>query len=154
MVKKITRWTADTCGCILEYEWDDDGNNDDDKVHTFHAAPHICGGHLAVEAKTERGKEKVYEAVKRENTDKNLAFKTIVEETSFGEEVIVRGDHVRRLKESLEFEYKFTGDDAEHRTLEFELKDARTKQKITIPKADLDKIRDRLLETKERIKIG
>lgn len=33
MAKHLTRWRPDTCGCVIEYEWDSD-DAEETRVHT------------------------------------------------------------------------------------------------------------------------
>jgi hypothetical protein len=62
---RVTRWSPDTCGCVVEYEWDDEANPET-RTHAFKAGTRCSlhaaapGDHLAV--------------VQEENTRKNLAI--------------------------------------------------------------------------------
>jgi len=71
-MKRITTWSPDTCGCILEYEWDDSQKNDD-RVHTYSKASKLCSEHqkLGFEEKA------AYDQVLAENTRKNIALDDI-----------------------------------------------------------------------------
>lgn len=48
MATRVTRWSPDTCGCVLEYEWDD-AVDVDARVHVPCAPVSVCSTH-AVEA--------------------------------------------------------------------------------------------------------
>lgn len=64
---RVTRWSPDTCGCVLEYEWDD-AHNENTRTHSFKRAVKLCEHHKALEA------TKAYDEVVSENTRKNIAF--------------------------------------------------------------------------------
>lgn len=64
---RVTRWSPDTCGCELEYEWDD-AQDENTRTHRFKRAVHLCECHrdsVATEA---------YDEVLKENTRKNIVF--------------------------------------------------------------------------------
>ena len=61
-----TRWSPDTCDCILIYEWDGDNPN---HQHIFVEAEHLCAAHNGDSPSIAYGK------VKDENRRKNRAFK-------------------------------------------------------------------------------
>lgn len=60
-----TRWSPDTCGCILIYEWDGDNPN---HQHTFVEAEHLCAAHNGYSPSI------AYDKVKDENRRKNRAY--------------------------------------------------------------------------------
>ncbi|MBA7608869.1 hypothetical protein ES703_16053 [subsurface metagenome] len=64
---QVTRWSPDTCGCILEYEWDDT-LDENARTHSFKKAVKLCEHHKALIA------DKAYDEVLSENTRKNQAF--------------------------------------------------------------------------------
>lgn len=66
-MKQVTRWSPDTCGCILEYEWDD-ALEPSARTHSFKKAVHLCEHHKALVA------DRAYDAVLSENTRKNQTF--------------------------------------------------------------------------------
>lgn len=72
---KVTRWSPDTCDCILEYEWDE-ALEDSDRVHTFKKVVKLCSEHerLGFQGKA------AYDQVKSENTGKNRAWGLIKQE--------------------------------------------------------------------------
>jgi len=62
---RVTRWSPDTCDCVLEYEWDD-AQNENERVHTFKGAIQLCNHHKTL--------AKPYDKVISENTRKNMVF--------------------------------------------------------------------------------
>ena len=64
---RVTRWSPDTCSCVLEYEWDD-ALNENERTHKFKKAVNLCEHH-----KTLLGTE-AYGTVLSENTRKNIVF--------------------------------------------------------------------------------
>lgn len=64
---RVTRWSPDTCGCILEYEWDDT-KSEDERTHSFKKAVQLCEHHQALSG------SQAYDGVCSENTRKNQAF--------------------------------------------------------------------------------
>lgn len=71
-MKRITRWSPDTCGCVLEYEWDDK-QNEDMRTHSFKRIISLCPAHSTLVGKN------AYDQVLSENTRKNLTFALIKE---------------------------------------------------------------------------
>ena len=41
---KVTRWSPDTCGCVLEYEWDT-ALEGSDRIHSFKRVVKLCPEH-------------------------------------------------------------------------------------------------------------
>ncbi len=66
MKKEVTRWSPDTCDCVLVYGWDSD---DISKEHTFLRAEKLCAHHKDLASKD------AYDKVLDENRRKNRAFK-------------------------------------------------------------------------------
>lgn len=64
---KTTRWSPDTCDCILEYEWDDT-KPESERTHSFKRVVQLCEHH-----ETLSGIE-AYNEVCSENTRKNQTF--------------------------------------------------------------------------------
>lgn len=64
---RVTRWSPDTCGCIVEYEWDDT-KPASERTHSFKNAIKLCEYHKALSG------TKAYDEVSSENTRKNQAF--------------------------------------------------------------------------------
>ena len=66
---RTTRWSPDTCGCILEYSWDD-AQAENVRVHTPSSIVKACPAHLATAANAVAH----YNDVLGENLRKNQAF--------------------------------------------------------------------------------
>lgn len=66
-MKQITRWSPDTCSCVLDIEWDDT-EPESSRTHTIKAVVNRCGHHQA------RSDEDIFKAVLSENTRKNRVF--------------------------------------------------------------------------------
>ncbi|GAJ01272.1 unnamed protein product, partial [marine sediment metagenome] len=64
---RVTRWSPDTCGCILEYEWDD-AQDENTRTHSFKKAVKLCEHHKALAASG------AYNQVMSENTRKNQVW--------------------------------------------------------------------------------
>lgn len=66
---KITQWSPDTCGCVVDFIWSlDDPEND--RKHHFHRTHRCCGTHKAI---ADKGKQLHHAEVFAENTFKNVA---------------------------------------------------------------------------------
>jgi len=64
-MKQVTRWSPDTCSCVLDFEWDDE---EPEGSHTIKAVVNRCGSHQA-------GPDKdIFNEVLSENTRKNKVF--------------------------------------------------------------------------------
>lgn len=64
---RVTRWSPDTCDCVLEYEWDD-AQDENTRQHKFKGIVKRCSSHSFVSGKD------VYNEVLSENTRKNVVF--------------------------------------------------------------------------------
>lgn len=69
-MKRITRWSPDTCGCILEYEWDD-AQDENTRTHSFKRIIKTCPEHAVLAGKPH------YDQVLSENTRKNIGLNII-----------------------------------------------------------------------------
>lgn len=67
---RTTRWYPDTCGCCIDYEWDD-ALDENTRVHIFKALVSRCPEHA-----TWSGKD-VFDQVVSENSRKNFTFDII-----------------------------------------------------------------------------
>lgn len=81
----INKWSPDTCGCILNYQWIR-GSHEDGRVHVFHSFDKVCPDHENLKGvhpdsgKTIHGMHQdvngdglsVYNAVLEENQRKNI----------------------------------------------------------------------------------
>ncbi len=72
MVRMVTtRWSPDTCDCIIDYEWDAD-ENPNTRKHTVKEVIRDCGRHGLKPTKEEH-----YKSVNEENIRKNFTLDTI-----------------------------------------------------------------------------
>ncbi len=102
MVTKITRWSPDTCGCVIEYSWDDSVPSDS-RVHSLSTYVNKCAAHNILATDTDR-----YNTVLEENPRKNQALQNILDNsptTSLYD--IVNGN--RQLKQTLLFNFSWSG---------------------------------------------
>jgi hypothetical protein len=132
-----TRWQPDTCGCVVEYEWDD-SVDEKTRVHSLTKITR-CPYH---ETLTKNG---AYSAVIDENTTKNKVHGIVLENFPdlVNEVKNDDGSISKRLKPEVEFKWSFDVD----RKLQVELvgitKENKTKlqnlvnTKIAAQKADI-----------------
>jgi len=73
MATKVTRWSPDTCDCVIEYSWDD-SVPEDQRVHTLSNYVNKCAAHSALSTDTDR-----WNAVFEENPRKNIAHQLILD---------------------------------------------------------------------------
>ncbi len=66
-MKRVTRWSPDTCDCVLEFEWDD-AVVESTRVHVFKNTIKTCPDHPALIGNS------LYDQVLFENTCKNITF--------------------------------------------------------------------------------
>lgn len=69
---RTTRWHPDTCGCVVEYEWDD-AEPDDARTHRPSKVVQQCASHAGLTH------AQVHAAVLDENPRKNRALAAIME---------------------------------------------------------------------------
>lgn len=104
MVIKTTRWSPDTCGCVIDYTWDDTTDLDT-RVHTVSNIVTKCPAHQTLATK-----EQVYDAVyEKENKRKNGVLSASLDNTPEGllYELDARGQKL--LKHGITYEFNFTG---------------------------------------------
>jgi len=70
----VTRWSPDTCGCVLEYEWDKTVPAES-RVHTFNNLVKKCSDHGSIPVAKD-----LYDVVLGENQMKNLIFAELQKE--------------------------------------------------------------------------
>lgn len=127
MVKKITRWSPDTCDCVLEYEWDTEDELDS-REHTFKNSVKECSAHSEVSL------EKKYPVVLSENRTKNKILKEVIDSVeSLRQEVIEKGESRFELADGVKYKYSFSGT-GENRVFDFEFtgKDLKKSEKDII----------------------
>lgn len=69
MVIRTTRWSPDTCGCVLEYDWDD-AVSQDARTHTFARVVERCSVHAEIPVDEDN-----FNTVTGENKRKNDGFR-------------------------------------------------------------------------------
>lgn len=72
-MKHTTRWSPDTCECVLEYEWDD-AVPENERTHTPTTMIRACSAHASISDVT--GK---YNQILSENQTKNQALHEIIQ---------------------------------------------------------------------------
>ena len=72
MAIQTTRWSPDTCGCILEYTWDDSVPAAS-RVHTISRAVNVCNAHTGLVSLTD-----VWNNILPENQRKNLTYSQLL----------------------------------------------------------------------------
>lgn len=89
-MKHITRWSPDTCKCVLEYEWDD---LDRPTVHTFSKLINACDLHGKIDLKD------IFARIKKDNQTKNVIKNELLVNTA---NYLVSGKSDVEAKENLE----------------------------------------------------
>lgn len=74
MVLNVTTWSPDTCGCVIEYEWDD-AQDENTRVHTAKTILKDCGLH-----KKPKDKDEHFATILEENQRKNFTFGLLQED--------------------------------------------------------------------------
>lgn len=108
---KTTRWTPDTCDCVLEYEWDET-KSQSERTHAFKNVVKKCDAH--------QNSQQPYDTVKEENERKNKFYAEIIENlsTAVEEKTQEDGSVVKDFKKGKDFKWSFD----ENRKLIVELK--------------------------------
>ena len=104
MTIQTTRWKPDTCGCSVDYTWDDT-TSEDARVHTFSEVIGVCPDHLGLTGVS------IYNAIKGENTRKNILEGDLLLDSKFGEDVTKDGKTLKQFKEGISYDWSFTGSD-------------------------------------------
>ena len=97
-MKQTTRWSPDTCGCVLEYEWDD-AQDENVRSHSFLAVIAKCPAHESLSGVA------LYNQVLNENQRKNRVFAK-AQETNPS---ITLDDYVWSFNKSRTLEVSFLG---------------------------------------------
>lgn len=108
---KTTRWKPDTCGCVLEYTWDDsvpEGQREHSPARVVTACEYHTGKNV----------KEVFNKVKEENTGKNRAIARIMELSDVTEEETDReGNVTKKMKVGKRIDWGFD----EERNIELDL---------------------------------
>lgn len=67
MAIQTTTWRPDTCGCEIDYQWDDT-LSEDVRTHDLSAVKNACSEHPGL------SDQEIYDAVLHENTTKNVVM--------------------------------------------------------------------------------
>ena len=67
-MKHINRWSPDSCGCVIDYSWDD-ADPPEARAHSFENSVKSCPAHAA-----HHGKAKHWDVVADENQRKNVTL--------------------------------------------------------------------------------
>jgi len=80
MTKQITRWSPDTCRCVIEYAWDD-SVDPSTRVHSLENVITICDAHVAVFGGRAIGRgasaAALFAGVVDENQRKNYVYEAV-----------------------------------------------------------------------------
>ncbi len=106
MSKQVTRWSPDTCGCVVEYAWDSE-HPQETREHTLHKVVRKCTRHASMPDAA------VYAQLTEENPRKNRVRELILD--SVPALVTMRmqanGEEVADFHPDKPFAYEF---DSEH----------------------------------------
>ena len=146
-MKHVTRWRPDTCGCVLEFEWDD-AVPSEERIHTPVNIIKACPVHLS---DSKDGIQKHYEKVIDENRSKNIfldeALKTMPEIRR--EKINEKGETIYELKEDVNFDFSFD----ENRNLIPAFKDKNGVEVKTISVLEKGNLETKVLERVRGMKI-
>jgi hypothetical protein len=105
-MKRTTRWSPDTCECVIEFDWDDTVN-ENDRVHTVCNIVKICDAHK----KYEGDMEAHYNSILSENVKKNMTYAKILHDMpEICIEKMQNGNIIRELKPDKGFIWSFDSD--------------------------------------------
>jgi len=101
MVINTTRYSPDTCQCVIDYDWDStlDENN---RVHTLKQFVNICTAHSSLPDNTAR-----WNVVFEENPRKNIAHQLILDNGPTALSDLVEG--TRQLKAGITINFSWSG---------------------------------------------
>lgn len=105
MAIKATTWTLDTCGCAVEYTWDDNLSNPL-RTHEHSKSVLKCTAHAALDG------QKHYDTIRTENITKNRALTLALTSfpTKLGKSVADElGSESIVLKDEVNYDYSFSG---------------------------------------------
>jgi hypothetical protein len=108
-----TRWSPDTCDCILEYEWDTQ-LTEDTRTHKFTTFIHKCDSHAGL-----AGDAVHYQHVLDENKTKNQFVGILITHVPRLTAPLAQTDGtiVTQLKPSVHLNWSFTGSDGNRQLL-------------------------------------
>lgn len=101
-MKHTTRWSPDTCDCVLEYEWDD-VVPESERTHTPTSVVNTCSAHTSLS-----GVAGKYNQVLSENQTKNKAIDEIIQNFPEVRKEVTDKDGTRfELKDEIECKWSF-----------------------------------------------
>lgn len=105
-MKKITRWSPDTCECVIEYEWDD-SVPEDQRTHTPKTFVNICDAHKNLAQLASR-----FDQVTDENQTKNFVLGELIDSVPEIREEVTdnEGKTHYELKRGVKYEWSFDQD--------------------------------------------
>lgn len=107
MAVHVTQWRPDTCGCVLEYEWDDEVEPDE-RLHTVRTHDDsACPRHKTLKMK----KSAAFDHVLEENQRKNRVHAELVEHAAEHQPELVRLDADNTPSDLRPDAFKFSYDD-------------------------------------------
>lgn len=96
-----TRWSPDTCKCVIEYDWDVDLPADQ-RIHTPSNIVKDCPEHSGLTVGN------LYTKILDENQRKNKFYGEIIKLANVGEDVTQEdGTVVRQMKRGISFNFNF-----------------------------------------------
>lgn len=101
MTKHVTRWSPDTCNCIIEYEWDD-LDPPENRPHTLFNYINSCQAHSILPTDNDS-----YTTVKEENIRKNIAHQGILNNGPNSLYDVVDGNRI--LKNNITISWTWSG---------------------------------------------
>ena len=101
MTIKTTRFSPDTCGCVIDYTWDDT-LSEDNRTHSLSTFVNRCAAHSSLATDTDR-----WNAVFEENPRKNIALQVALDN---GPNILYDTDGTSRvLKPTVTYNYSWSG---------------------------------------------
>jgi len=101
MVIKITRWSPDTCDCVIEYSWDST-TTETNRIHTLDNYVKKCAFHSGLATDNDR-----WNTVLEENPRKNYALQTVLDNGPAALFDTVSGSRV--LKNGITYSWTWSG---------------------------------------------
>lgn len=104
-MKHVTRWSPDTCGCVIEFEWDDE-EPDETRKHDLTNYVSKCPAHQELDV------EESYNIVKDENVRKNKALSEVLKNTENESLFDIKeenGTSFKALKPNVKYNWSWSG---------------------------------------------
>ena len=101
MTINTTRWSPDTCQCVIEYTWDDSVAQDQ-RAHNYSKHVNLCPIHA-----TQGQTNTAFITVNDENTKKMIALQDLID--NFPAQLSSTGSAGGQLKSNLTFVYSISG---------------------------------------------